>query len=158
MNFSKCFSRFLVRFFHLFTKACLYHIRQTHFVFVFLQSFYYFWDEESERKISLSFWITFACRLIWSTYLILLFFNKYFLSFLTFSRVFEKYICYLLTLCSRRKQSEAFFSFTWKTWKTWLYQVWSQCSHHVETIYLICMTNRINGVLYDYKAACKCLN
>ena len=121
-------------------------------------SFYYFWDEESERKISLSFWITFACRLIWSTYLILLFFNKYFLSFLTFSPVFEKYICYLLTLCSRRKQSEAFFSFTWKTWKTWLYQVWSQCSHHVETIYLICMTNRINGVLYDYKAACKCLN
>ena len=55
-------------------------------------------------------------------------------------RVFEKYICYLLALCSRRKQSEAFLLFTWDFLlkETGSYLVWSQCPPHVETIYLIC--------------------
>ena len=37
------------------------------------------------------------------------------------------------------------------------YLVWSQCFPHVGTIYLISMTNWLNEVLYDGKAASKCL-
>ena len=67
--------RFLGFFFHLFTETCLCHVRQTYFVFVFIfvkGCFFpllYSWD--GKEKKNLSFGIIFACRLIWSIYLIL---------------------------------------------------------------------------------------
>ena len=77
---------------------------------------------------------------------------------LKFSWEFEKYLCDLLALCSRRRQSETLLLFTGFLLKgTGSYLVWSQCFPHVGTIYLICMTNWLNGVLHDSKAACKYL-
>ena len=75
---------------------------------------------------------------------------------LKFSWAFEKYVCDFLALCSRRRQSETLLLFTGFLLKgAGLYLVWSQCFPHVGTIYLICMTNWLNGVLHDGKAACK---
>ena len=77
---------------------------------------------------------------------------------LKFSWAFEKYLCDLLALCSRRRQSETLLLFTGFLLKgTGSYLVWSQCFPHVGTIYLISMTNWLNEVLYDGKAASKCL-
>ena len=38
------------------------------------------------------------------------------------------------------------------------YPIQSQCSPHIGTMYLICMTNQLMRVLYDGKPGCKCLN
>ena len=74
---------------------------------------------------------------------------------LKFSWVFEKYECYLLALCSRRRQSETLlFVYGFFTQGNWIISCLKQI---VGTIYLICMTNWLNEVLYDGKAASKCL-
>ena len=86
----------------------------------------------------------YICRLIWSIYLILYYYSlnlfNYFL-----------YICYLLVLCFRHRQSEIFLSLKFFTQENWPCLISSQCFFHIETTYLICMTNYPANV-YLFKA------
>ena len=146
-------------------SVCIIHGRHIFFLYNLISKKYFFllllflgW----KRKKNKSLFLDYICRLIWSIYLILIL--KFLKLFLTFPRVFEKYICYLLALCSRRRQSYdhlLFFAcFLLKVTGSYplLCCYVNQCSPDIETIYLIFMTNQLNGVLWDGKAGCKCLN
>ena len=152
--------RFLVRFFSPIYRSlfvsytaniCCIHIDIYKIYFSF---FYYSWDGKWKKNKFL--FLDYICLPL---DLINVFNINYYLINLTFSPIFERCICYLLALHSRCRKSEAFLLFTCFLPKGAVsYPVWSQFFPHVETIYLVCMTNRLNGVLYNGKAGCKCLN
>ena len=103
---------------HLFTGAYLCFIEHIHFVFVFifvkvLLPAFTIPEIESERKISLNFWIIFGDYINLSIYLILYY---YFINLFNYFL----YICCLLALCFRRRQSETFFCLNVYTQENWV--------------------------------------
>ena len=72
--------------------------------------------------------------------------------------MFAKYICYLLEYALGEDRVKPYFFYMFFTQGIGSYAARSQCSPYISTIYLVCMTNQLNGVLWDGKACCKCLN